>query len=308
MDNGTLSNSPRARAIDFVGRMRQTDDGTVDPMRLGDWLRSCGLLKELKSLASIWTARPAVRVNDANFNLSFARTPSGYVNVPGTLHYELFQNLFHFGRRWPQRTAADRECARCRWVDNRSAPLSFGGDLALCRECEQRLGFRLEYWPSCAECGHPFPTATAGEVGEGRWADPIALGETLCGPCWLDSEYRGDHALMIEHVLRCETIECAATAVADAFDRDAHGLSIIDAASEHLWEGCGILELLRTETVTLVEAGTTIRQVAIQLGIESPARIAALRRRDDLWREERRGSTTSTLMVSANRDRSKIAC
>lgn len=299
MDSSKLADNRRA-SIASVGWMRWK--GTVDAMRIRDWMNSVGVLAELEGLASIWTARPAVRVNHANFNRRFARTPSGYVNIPGQLHYDLSQNLIRFGRRWPQRTARDRDCARCAFLEYRSVALSFGDDLALCRACEIALGFNLEFWPSCDECGHPFPTATAGEPGQGRWADPIAPGESTCGPCWLEVEYHGDRALMIEHTIRCETIECATTAVSDAFDSDERGVEILDTASGHLWEGRGIFELLLTESVTLAEAATTIRHVAIQLGIESPARLEALKRREALWRDERRSAGVEML-----RNRTKSA-
>ena len=173
------------RRTDFIARMRELD-GTVDSARFCDWLRSCGLLKELQELASIRIARPAVKVTQANFMEGYVRTPAGYVLVP-VLH-ELGQNQYFFGRRWPQRSPTDRECCRCQ-LYGRSSQLSLDGGLTLCRACEIELGFGLESWPSCDECGHPFPTATAGEAGQGRWADPIAPDETLCGPCWLEAEY-----------------------------------------------------------------------------------------------------------------------
>ena len=156
MDKATLSNTPRARPIDFVARMREVD-GTVDPQRLGDWLRSRGLLKEIEELAGIEIARPKIKVTQENLSQRFVRTPHGYVRVPWDVRYELGQNQLFFGRRWPARTAADRECARCRMSDNRCGTALIRWRPRALSRMRAALGFRLEYWPQLRRVRAPVP-------------------------------------------------------------------------------------------------------------------------------------------------------
>jgi hypothetical protein len=213
---------------------------TKVPRACACWRLAC----ELDRALDILNARPKVKLTEENFCALFVPTAGGLSAIPGKLYHELrrhcgrLENFAFWVTHLPPRTAADTECVRCRTLplDRNhfhavSSPLSVGGAMALCRDCELELGLNLPpYWPRCDECARPFPTTTAGEAALGRWVSPIDDGEPLCGNCWLAQRYHGDHTAMIEHTLATDTLQLAQGAVALDFRRMRFGTDILDQA------------------------------------------------------------------------------
>ena len=277
---------------------------TLTPTRVpcACWL----LARELDRAISISEARPKVRLTDENHGRMFLRTVAGSCEISNAVYFDLRQHRVSGESHLPARTAADQECIRCRALpldrnqhQSASSPLSVGGAMALCRDCEIDLGTDLgPGWPCCARCHRPFPNAIAGyaafdEVwstpgcGFGRWVAPAADGAPLCLVCALAEKHHDDRAAMIEDTLATDTIQLARGAIDLDFKRGRYGADILDQACRWLWSGVGIVELLRLGAVTLGEAASVIRARAIKIGIESPARRPAEAARHRAWREER---------------------
>jgi hypothetical protein len=264
------------------------------------------LARELDAAISITEARPKVRLTWDNHARLFIRTVAGSCEISNSVYFDLRRHRVFGESHLPARTAADQECIRCRALPldrnehgDASSPLSVGGSMALCRDCEIELGIDLgPAWPCCAGCHRPFPNAIAGHAafdevwstpgcGFGRWVAPVAEGASLCLVCALAQKHHDDRAAMIEETLATDTDQLARGAVALDFKRMRFGTDILDQACTWLWSGVGIIELLRLGVVTLGEAASAIRARAIKIGIESPARRPAEAARRAIWREER---------------------
>ncbi|MFZ0678624.1 hypothetical protein [Candidatus Binatus sp.] len=158
-------------------------------------------------------------------------------------------------------------------------------------------------WPFCSECLLPFVTVLNGYPRSGVWVERIEDGADLCGCCWLDDHYAGDHDRMIEHVIRHDLGDEMAQASLRADIRRGvragrvsgdHGMALRELARAY-FDSPGLFELLRLHRVAVREAAAviwrTINATLAEVQAQAQARRRlALTRRDKLWRSEQRES------------------
>ena len=105
------------------------------------------LARELDAAISITEARPRVRLTWDNHASLFVRTRGGSCEIANAVFFDLRRHRVFGESHLPVRTADDRDCIRCRALPldrnehwPASTPLSVGGSMALCRDCELDLG------------------------------------------------------------------------------------------------------------------------------------------------------------------------
>jgi hypothetical protein len=142
-------------------------------------------------------------------------------------------------------------------------------------------------WPFCRDCLLPFTTLLQGDIGgRGCWVNRIEDGADLCECCWLSENYAGDHAKMIEHVLRCDMGDDSRWLRVEL--RRGRDLDIVVGHLEHsYWRSPGLRELIRLHRVSLTECA----EVIVRMVKDLVKRV----RRDERERNSRRAMVSKTL-------------